>query len=223
MNIKNFLLLSLLIMLIPACRQKPRYAPAPAVTSEPVPVQKTEFDEELGAFVVKDDQNAFSAAAAAQVNQEEELTRAASEPTAGDMHSDSSQYGLKTVFFEFNKYRIDELRPDQKPVLEQDADIVKSLANKGYKISIEGHACDSAGSTEYNMMLSEDRARAVADYFKAAGVQAELYTVGHGCAHLLVPSGTREQQAPNRRVEIYAYPSTEKPSMVDMATEAEIE
>ncbi len=205
------LLLVPLALLVTSCggpKKKPRYAVGPAptvVTSKPAQEQAV-YDEELGAFVVNDDDNAFSAAAAAR-QQEEELT--VSEQTSGDLQADSARYGLKPVFQEYNKYKIADLRPDQQPVLKENLAVVKNLAQKGYKISIEGHACDSAGSTEYNMMLSEDRARAVKDYFKKHGVHGKLYIIGHGCAHLRVPSGNREQQAPNRRVEIYAYASKE--------------
>lgn len=204
---KKFLPLVLLLLLVPACRKSPQYAPAPTVSEQPASVsEKAEYDEELGAFVVKEDENKFSAAVASDANKEEELTAVGSEPTAGDSQADSARYGLKNIFFEFNKYKIHDLRPDQRPVLQHDLEIVKSLAAKGYRISIEGHACNSAGSTEYNMMLSEDRARAIADYLKEHGVQGDISTVGHGSENRLVESGTREQQAPNRRVEIYAYP-----------------
>lgn len=208
---KKCFLLSLLLLLVPACRKKPRYAAAPVVPAPiEVPAEKAQYDEELGAFIVKDDENKFSAAAAAQAQQEEELTSASSEPIAGDIHADSAQYGLKTLFFEFDKYRIEDLRPDQRPVLERDLQIAKSLADKGYKLVLEGHACNSAGSTDYNMALSADRAQAVKEYFAEHGVEGDIETVGRGSAHLIVPSGNREQQAPNRRVEIYAYSAQEK-------------
>ncbi len=205
---KKFLSLVLVLLLVPACRKSSQYTPAPVVSGgQPEVVsEKAEYDEELGAFVVKEDENKFSAAVAADAHKEDELTPMSSEPTAGDAQADSARYGLKNVYFEFNKYRIDDLRPDQRPVLQHDLDIVKSLADKGYRISIEGHACNSAGSTEYNMMLSEDRARMIAEYLKAHGVQSDIATVGHGSEHRIVESGTRDQQAPNRRVEIYAYP-----------------
>lgn len=205
---KKFLPLVLLLLLVPACRKSSQYTPAPSVAGGQSGElsERAEYDEELGAFVVKEDENKFSAATAADANKEDELTPLSSEPTAGDAQSDSARYGLKNVFFEFNRYRIDDLRPDQRPVLAHDLGIVKSLAAKGYKISVEGHACNSAGSTEYNMMLSEDRARAVADYLRKHGVVGEIATIGHGSEHRIVESGTREQQAPNRRVEIYAYP-----------------
>ena len=200
----SFLLL--LLLLVPACRKKPRYAAAPVgAPTEQVPFEKAEYDEELGAYVVKDDENKFSAAAASQAQAEEELTAASSEPTAGDLHNDSARYGLKPIFFEFDKYKEEDLRPDQRPVLEHDVKVAKSLASKGYRLVLEGHACNSAGSTDYNMALSADRALAVKKYFQENGVIGSLETVGHGAAHLVVPSGNKEQQAPNRRVEIYAY------------------
>ncbi len=203
--------LVLLLLLVPACRKSSQYTPAPAVEGgQPAEISENAvYDEELGAFVVKEDENKFSAAAASEANKEDELTSLESEPTAGDTQADSARYGIKNIYFEFNKYKIDDLRPDQRPVLQHDVAIVKSLAGKGYKISVEGHACNSAGSTEYNMMLSEDRARTVADYLKRHGVKGEISTVGHGSEHRLVESGNREQQAPNRRVEIYAYPAQE--------------
>src|SRR5262249_5660366 len=106
---KSYVLLSSLLLLIPSCRQ-PRYVP-PAPTIVPVNpevgVERAEFDEELGAFIVKEDQNSFSVAAAMQSQPEEELTVEMSEPVAGDIHADSAQYGLKTLFFEFNKYKIE--------------------------------------------------------------------------------------------------------------------
>jgi len=208
--LKKCLLLSALLLLVPACRKKPRYAATPVTAPVEAPAERAQYDEELGAFVVKDDENKFSAAAAAQAQQEEELTSASSEPGAGDIHSDSAQYGFKTIFFEFDKYRVEDLRPDQRPVLEKDVQIARSLSDKGYKLVLEGHACNSAGSTDYNMALSADRAQAVKEYFRQHGVEGDIETVGRGSAHLIVPSGNREQQAPNRRVEIYAYAPEEK-------------
>lgn len=207
---KQIFLLTLLLVLVPACRKKPRYAAAPVVTAgEQRPSERAEYDEELGAFVVKDDENKFSAAAASQAQQEEELTATGSEQAPGDLNQDSAQYGLKTIFFEFDKYKISDLRPDQKTVLDHDLKVAKSLSDKGYRLVLEGHACNSAGSTDYNMALSADRAQAIKDYFKESGIAGDVETVGRGAAHLIVPSGNREQQAPNRRVEIYAYPAEE--------------
>jgi len=205
---KKLIVLSSILLLIPACRNTSRFTTSPSTTStvqHTSPVERAEYDEELGAFVVKDDANKFSAAVAAQTHQEEELKTASSELKVGDLQSDSAQYGLKPIYFEFNKYKTEDLQPDQKPVLQHNVQKLKSLSDRGYQISIEGHACDSAGSTEYNMMLSEDRARAAKESLNKAGVRGEITYVGYGCEHLIVPGGDRTQQAPNRRVEIYAY------------------
>lgn len=202
-TIKKCMILSLGILLLPSCGgNKTRYN-SNLTSQHGAPVERAQYDEELGAFVVSNDDNKFSAAVAAQAHQDEELTT--STPGVGDAYSDSTQYGLKPVYFEFNKYRVQELQPDQKPVLSHNVQILKKLSDKGYRISIEGHACDSAGSTEYNMMLSEDRARAVKQSLEQKGVRGEILYVGYGCEHLIVPTGDRRQQAPNRRVEIYAY------------------
>src|SRR5205807_38061 len=114
--------------------------------------------------------------------------------------------GLKTVFCEFNEYKRKKLRPDQQLALEHDLAVVKSLGDKGYHFGIEGHACNFDGSTEYNMMLSHRRAEKIANYFKKSGVKGEMHVKGCGTTQLIVPAGNKEQQAPNRRVEIYAYP-----------------
>ena len=70
--------------------------------------------------------------------------------------------------------------------------------------NIEGYT-DSFGSPDYNKKLSAARAEAVktwlATYMKVD--PARIQAKGLGSANLKVPaSGTREQQAPNRRVEI---------------------
>jgi len=70
--------------------------------------------------------------------------------------------------------------------------------------SIEGYT-DSFGSPGYNQKLSQARADAVkawvVTYMKVD--PAKIQSKGLGSTHLKVPAtGTREQQAPNRRVEI---------------------
>ncbi len=202
-TLQKSMFLFLGLLLLPSCgRNKSGYSSR--ITSQhTAPVEQAQYDEELGAFVVSNDDNKFSAAVAAQAHETDLLT---SEATGiGDTHSDSTQYGLKPIYFEFNKYRVQDLQPDQKPVLEHNVQVLKRLADKGYRISVEGHSCDSAGSTEYNMMLSEDRAREVKQALVQKGVRGEILYVGYGCEHLIVPTGDKRQQAPNRRVEIYAY------------------
>ena len=69
---------------------------------------------------------------------------------------------------------------------------------------IEGHT-DSFGGTDYNIQLSQRRADAVKTWLVAnLGLPEDrIVTIGYGSTKPIVPvSGTVEEQAPNRRVEI---------------------
>ena len=92
MNIK-FFLLSLLLLLVPACRKSPRYAAAPVIRKA-VPKRPSMMKnwEHLSLKKMKTNLMLY---AASQAQQEEELTAATSEPTSGDVYKDSAQYGLK--------------------------------------------------------------------------------------------------------------------------------
>lgn len=115
---------------------------------------------------------------------------------------------LRKLYFAFNHYGI---RADQKDALLYDIEQVKQLVadagNSLPTIVIEGHACQE-GSPSYNIGLSEKRAKSVADLFVEAGVDKELIKIigrGQECPVVLdgkVINGSREDRAPNRRVEV---------------------
>ena len=65
---------------------------------------------------------------------------------------------LNNIFFDFDKAA---LKTSSYPELERVLEALKG--NKVQKIEIAGHA-DSTGASDYNMKLSEKRARAVYDY-----------------------------------------------------------
>ncbi len=123
-----------------------------------------------------------------------------------DSHMDDD---FKPLYFTFNHYGI---RDDQKSVINYDiAQVRQLLADAGTTaeptIVIEGHACQE-GDRTYNVALSEKRAKVVADLFVAAGVDKKsIKVVGRGqeCPAILngkAVNGSREDRAPNRRVEI---------------------
>lgn len=113
----------------------------------------------------------------------------------------AQQHGFKTAYFGFDDYAV---RPDQKMMLDYNLKKISEATKKGSTIVIEGHACRFAGSAVYNMMLSEKRAEAVAQYLVGQGVPREkIKVVGRGYEMCMVPEGDMEQQAPNRRVEFY--------------------
>lgn len=91
------------------------------------------------------------------------------------------------------------LRADAKPVLDRMATLLKAHAD--WKIEVAGHT-DSTGEDAHNMKLSQDRADAVAQYLKSAGVTGTLTSKGYGSTQPLVPNTTDALRAQNRRVEL---------------------
>jgi outer membrane protein, adhesin transport system len=69
-------------------------------------------------------------------------------------------------------------------------------------VLVEGHTC-SLGPEEYNLDLSERRARSVAEHLVSLGVRSEaIRVVGHGEGRPVADNATREGRDLNRRVEI---------------------
>ncbi len=98
-----------------------------------------------------------------------------------------------------------DIQAQFQPVLNEIAQTM--IAYPSTMIDVHGHT-DSTGTHEYNQRLSERRARAVADYLIARGVQpVRIATQGHGETRLLVnPERTEADRQANRRVEIRIVP-----------------
>lgn len=96
-----------------------------------------------------------------------------------------------------------DLRPQDIEVLDELGKALASDALSPYHFQIEGHT-DTVGSDEYNQMLSERRAAAVAQYLESRfGVSHNRLTaVGMGSKHPLVPTPPQTPEARNRRVRI---------------------
>ena len=101
------------------------------------------------------------------------------------------------LLFDFDSAVIKE---NVATVLDEAGKIAKN--NPGLKVTVEGHT-DSTGPEDYNQMLSEKRAQAVADYLvNNAGVSVgNLMVVGYGELKPAYSNDTREGRAKNRRVE----------------------
>jgi outer membrane protein OmpA-like peptidoglycan-associated protein len=216
-----FLLCSLLIL--PGCfLKRKKQEPKGDVKKEQVSVvegtgdgKKSGLNEDVEAFVLEQEANPFTA----PINQENESVSLLDqdqdqflETAPIDSYSERAEqmvkHGLKTLYFDFDQYMV---RPDQKDTLKADAQRVKNIAKDGTIVVIEGHACNSAGSAAYNMMLSEKRAKVVYDYFVTYGIDPQyLKVVGRGFEMCVVPEGGRMEQAPNRRVETLVYPINSK-------------
>lgn len=85
------------------------------------------------------------------------------------------------------------------PILGRVADILERY--RAYSVRIEGHT-DDIGEEEYNLKLSEERAKAVMDYLAARGVaRARLSFRGMGETASFLPNTSAENRRRNRRVE----------------------
>ena len=109
--------------------------------------------------------------------------------------------GLKfnmPVAFNFNDAAI---REEDKAVLDRFASVVNSHY-AGAKITVEGFA-DPAGSTNYNLKLSKQRAENVRDYLAGKGMPAHvLNAIGYGESRQVVNGAQKDQPGAelNRRV-----------------------
>jgi outer membrane protein OmpA-like peptidoglycan-associated protein len=75
-------------------------------------------------------------------------------------------------------------------------------SNPQTKVLIEGHT-DSRGSEDYNIGLSERRARAVSTALESHGISADqIQTLGRGKAYPVASNDSPEGRQQNRRVEI---------------------
>ncbi|TGK17848.1 hypothetical protein EHO61_10250 [Leptospira fluminis] len=106
------------------------------------------------------------------------------------------QVQLDNIFFETNRF---ELTKDSEPELDRLAAILK--ADPNLKIRIEGHT-DNVGKEKDNQVLSENRAKAVAEYLQSRHEidPTRLQTVGYGDSTPIAPNDTPENRQKNRRV-----------------------
>ena len=83
----------------------------------------------------------------------------------------STAAGLRDVFFGYDSWTISD---DQRQALTRDADWMKS--NPGAIVKVEGH-CDERGTSDYNLVLGEKRAKAVRNYLVELGISANRLSV----------------------------------------------
>jgi len=107
------------------------------------------------------------------------------------------------VHFATDKYDLDA---EARSILDKLAAIF--YENPDTKILVVGHT-DSVGSEEYNMKLSEKRAKAVTNYFtQVKGLpESRFVTQWYGETKPIYDNETPEGRAKNRRVNIVILPS----------------
>jgi peptidoglycan-associated lipoprotein len=109
----------------------------------------------------------------------------------------------KKIYFDFDKYNI---RPDQEPNVDYDADLFSSDKAKDLTIKIEGN-CDEWGTDEYNYALGLKRAKTVRDALAVKGIDnSRMVMVSYGESNPVCTEHTKECWAKNRRVEFELLP-----------------
>jgi outer membrane protein OmpA-like peptidoglycan-associated protein len=104
---------------------------------------------------------------------------------------------LNNIFFDTDKF---DLKPESKEELAIVVDLMKT--NAGMVIEISGHT-DNQGAADYNLKLSESRAKSVVNYLVAAGVPAaRLKFKGYGSSKPTASNDTEADRALNRRIEM---------------------
>jgi outer membrane protein OmpA-like peptidoglycan-associated protein/tetratricopeptide (TPR) repeat protein len=104
---------------------------------------------------------------------------------------------LKNIFFEYNSSELDTIRSASEL-----RNLIKFLKeNPEIKIQINGHT-DNQGSEEYNLILSEERAKAVYNYLVDKNItHSKLAFLGFGESRPIADNETEENRQLNRRTE----------------------
>jgi OOP family OmpA-OmpF porin len=120
-------------------------------------------------------------------------------PAGAKVDSDGclQELTLRNITFATNSAN---LTAEAKQVLGPIAEVLKGRPDIK-AVNVVGHT-DSAGAAAYNQSLSEARANAVADYFRSAGVEADVSASGAGESSPVADNKTAEGRAQNRRVEL---------------------
>ena len=109
----------------------------------------------------------------------------------------SQQFAIDTVYFEFDQHQLSEA---SKATL--DSLVARFVDYPNYYVEIFGHT-DSSGTDEYNLRLSELRAREVAIYMMNHGVMVERVVYeGLGTTKPAASNATYRGRRVNRRTDI---------------------
>ena len=119
----------------------------------------------------------------------------------GDITVETDERGIVfhigEMLFDVDSYKI---RPDTENTLENITRIIKRRY-PDREIIVEGHT-DNTGTSEYNQILSEQRARSVAEYLKPQIGHDKFSYRGFGERMPVASNNTKEGRQKNRRVDV---------------------
>ncbi len=115
------------------------------------------------------------------------------------MINENKSVEINNLFFETAKF---DLEKESFVELDRVVAILKRSKLEGFKIEISGHT-DNVGTEEYNLKLSENRAKSVANYLISKGIDKSTLVVnGYGFSKPKTDNNSEENRALNRRVEL---------------------
>ncbi len=104
---------------------------------------------------------------------------------------------LRNVFFETDSFT---LQPESKVELDKIAELME--LHPTMKVEISGHT-DDVGTENYNMELSENRAKSVVFYLRRKGIRIDrMIYKGYGESQPIADNETEPGRAKNRRTEL---------------------
>ena len=104
---------------------------------------------------------------------------------------------LENIFYQTDKFQL-----EKSSIGELERIYLFLAQNPKVRVEISGHT-DNIGPAQYNKTLSENRAKAVADYLKAKGIDPErIEAKGYGFDKPVADNQSEEGRAKNRRTEL---------------------
>lgn len=150
----------------------------------------------LAAKKAHQERQAAAALAAKKAQQERDAATLAAIGKVKQIDDEISVVLSNDILFEYN--RVDLSKKSQK-TLNQAVELLNQLPKRS--LVIQGHT-DSIGPKEYNMELSEKRAKAVYDYMMEKGLKIKKVSYkGYGANKPIADNSTKEGRTVNRRVE----------------------
>ncbi len=220
-NKEYILSLALLISLLPGCVgsvKRPEKAIAPGPQEEVRTVADADIedvDEDKQLLSWYEDVQEF-----AEVDSDDYILELADADDSSDTNDEDQTFAWKsetdekefdTLYFSFNSNKISEDQEDALAYnIQELLDVFAQAEESGDQpmVVVSGHSCNSAGSDEYNAMLSEQRAKSIAEKIISAGIdENRVKVVAQGTSAPVVidgekVDGDRENQWLNRRTEV---------------------
>ncbi len=179
-------LLTVLIVVLPACRTKKTPAPVttPTATAAPAPE-------------VAPPPPTTTVAPPSDFVKEPAVSEEALPSDIDEANRVAQQRGyIQDAFFAFDE---STLSPDAQTALQNSANWLKK--NPQYNLLIEGH-CDERGTEQYNLALGDRRANTAKEYLVTLGIDgARIKTVSYGEERPFDPGHDEAAWAKSRRDE----------------------